>query len=311
MAGRKIGAIDLGSNSLRLLLAFADGRQLLPLRSELVETRLGQKLQPGRPLYPPARARTLAALVRLFQLMEQEGVEAGEVVATSAVREAADGSAFLQETAALSPYPVRLLTAGEEAYYGFRGALHGTGTAVGAEKILVLDFGGRSSEFSWQQGENFCYCSLPFGAVGLNEAFSAGPGQGAKAAALLRQHIKELLERQEALMAAVPFRELVGLGGTVTTLAMLAHGLQRFETGCVHGLSLSSPVLRNLAELLRNCTPAERARLLPFAPQRADIIVAGAAALLVLLEQLNKDGLIVSENGLLHGLLLEFMNIYS
>jgi exopolyphosphatase / guanosine-5'-triphosphate,3'-diphosphate pyrophosphatase len=125
-AETKVGAIDLGSNSLRLLLALVHKKGLEPLYGELRETRLGEKLHCGGSLYPPARVRTLAALSDLLGIMMQERVERGLVVATSAVREAGDGALFLGAVSKISPYPVRLLSGREEAYYSFRGACDNT-----------------------------------------------------------------------------------------------------------------------------------------------------------------------------------------
>ncbi|MEW5919896.1 MAG: hypothetical protein AB1796_02880 [Bacillota bacterium] len=303
MIARKIGAIDLGSNSLRLLIALVEGQNLLYLRSELRETRLGEKLLPGGPLYPPARERTLAALSALLCIMKQEQVSEGEVVATSAVREAGDGTAFLSEAAGISPYPVRLLTEREEAYYGFKGAIKGTVTAASAENFLVLDFGGRSSEFSWQEQGVFRYCSLPLGAVSLTEAFYPGSRRTLEQLNSLQENVKRLMNLQKDLSAAATHRDLVGLGGTVTTLAMLALGLECFVPGCVDDLRLPKKDIDDLERVLRCSSPAQRAHLLPFAPQRAHIIVAGAAALSTLLEYLEKEYIRVSEQGLLHGLL--------
>ncbi len=304
---RKVGAIDLGSNSLRLLVALVHGKKLQPLRGELRETRLGEKLHCGGPLYPPARKRTLTALSALLEIMVEEQVEKGVVAATSAVREAVDGALYLREIGKISPYPVRLLSGREEAYYSFKGAADRTVGASGAEALLVLDLGGRSSEFAWQERENFNYHSFSFGAVSLSETFFLPDSpQTAKEFQALQMYVRQALHLEKSLAVVAESRELVGLGGTVTTLAALAQALNSFESGCVHGYRLLKEEIDAIAQKLRCSTPAQRARLLPFAPQRADIITAGAAALSALLQSLKKNSLYVSEQGLLHGILREF-----
>ena len=302
---RKVGAIDLGSNSLRLMVAEVNKNGLKPLRSALRETRLGERLHSGGTLYPPAKLRTLEALSVLLQIMVEEQVERGTVVATSAVREAVDGSGFLMNMAKISPYPVRLLSAREEAYYGFSGAMESTIGLNNEGAFLVLDLGGRSCEFSWKDNGTFHFYSFTFGAVSLKETFFTTVSPTAKEHDALQVHVGHSLHLEKTLADAASSRELLGLGGTVTTLAALAKELKSFESGCVHGYRLKKDQIDVMGQKLRCSPPAQRARLLPFAPQRADIITAGAVALSALLEGLGKDTLHVSEQGLLHGVLLE------
>ena len=304
-AEAKVGAIDLGSNSLRLLLSLVHAEGLEPLCDELRETRLGEKLHCGGSLYPPARVRTLAALSDLLGIMVKERVERGLVVATSAVREAGDGALFLQEVAKISPYPVRLLSGREEAYYSFRGACDSTVGANRGEDLLVLDCGGRSSEFAWQERGVVHFCSFSFGAVSLKEAFTPNPRQAVAELEALRRHVLQELQLEKTIAVAAQSREVVGVGGTVTTLAALAQELNSFGNGCVHGFRLLKEEIDVIAQKFSCCTPAERGRLLPFAPRRADIITAGATALSAVLQFLSKDSLHVSEQGLLHGVLRE------
>lgn len=302
---RKVGAIDLGSNSLRMLAALVSDKELKPLRGELRETRLGEKLYYAGTLYPPARMRTLAALAELLEIMMEEEVEKGIVVATSAVREAADGATFLREMEIISPYPVRLLSGREEARYGFRGAV-GSEAWMSSDNVLVLDLGGRSTEFSWETEGVFHFCSFTFGAVSLSETFSPlNSGQKSKIFQPLQIHVREALNKEKALAVAAASRQLIGLGGTVTTLAALANGVKKFESGCVHGYRLSNEAIGNLAQKLSESTPAERVKLLSFAPKRGDIITAGAVAISTIMKCLGIEVMQVSEHGLLHGALRE------
>jgi exopolyphosphatase / guanosine-5'-triphosphate,3'-diphosphate pyrophosphatase len=147
--------------------------------------------------------------------------------------------------------------------------------------------------------------SFSFGAVSLQEAFTPNPRQTKAELEALRRHVRQVLQLEKTLAVAAQSRQLVGLGGTVTTLAALAQELNSFANGCVHGFNLLKEEIDVIAQKLSCCTPAERARLLPFAPRRADIITAGAAALSAILQFLSKDSLHVSEQGLLHGILRE------
>ncbi len=315
----RISALDLGSNSLRLLVAEVEGRRILPLRRELRETRLGQGLQQGGPLHPLARERTLQALDELASIAATEQVARGLLVATSAVRDAVDGGAFLEEAARRYPFPARLLTPREEALLGFQGALG----ALQLQHALVVDLGGRSTEISWrgkQAGgrdaegaeenvEEFFFCSLPLGAVRGTEAFWVGPGPGRLHKAWLTRQVHRLLEEERAGSAVPPSGspgdalELVGLGGTVTTLAALDLGLTAYLPERVHGYQLTRTAAARWLQQLEHLTLEEIQTLLPFAPRRADIFPAGVATWLAVMDFFRRERCTISEEGLLWGVL--------
>ncbi|MDO9536065.1 MAG: hypothetical protein Q7J85_12230 [Bacillota bacterium] len=293
---KKVGVIDLGSNSIRLIVAGVYDQRVTTLQSELIETRLGEKLRPGGNLFPAARQRTLEALICLFERMKEEDVKDGLIVATSAVREARDGGSFLDAVRKHSFLPVRLLTPEEEAHYGFLGAreaLRNNGFLD--EDLIVLDLGGRSSELSWEKRGHFSYKSFSFGAVSLQEQFL---GEGETADLLKARIISELGDASFLYK-----KELVGLGGTVTTLAALALKLEHYEPGPVHGYLLHKEEIKKWEEIFAGSSPKERRKLLPFAPQRADIIIAGTSALLAIMEYIKKESLTVSEGGLIWGVI--------
>ncbi len=305
----KVGVIDLGSNSLRLLICRVDrGEGITPLRHELVETRLAEGLQPGGQLCDGARQRTLQGLGRLLDVLRDLEVQKGVVAATSAVREASDGRDFLREAAAISPYPVQSLEAGDEAYYGFVGALQALKTAGiesgGRERVCTCDLGGRSTEFSWEEAGAFQWASLPAGAVGLQEKFLVpSPREGLeKLKGFVRREMDNKMGGDVSVLAQ---KDFVGLGGTVTTLAALVQGLKEYRPEQVHGFSLSKEEVSRWQHTLFSSSLEERRRLLSFAPQRADIIQAGTAALLAIMEYLNQQKMRVSCEGLLFGLAAE------
>lgn len=310
----KACVIDLGSNSLRLLIyrLNRDGSPV-PLFRKLVETRLGEGLKPGTGLGGLPRQRTLDGFINLITTAKENRVKKGMVVATSAVREAADGQDFLKELSVHSPFPVRLLEEEDEAYFGFLGALkalESTGIHVkDSKEILTCDLGGRSTELSWETEGVFHWVSLPVGAVGLQERYLENFSE--ENLLKLCQFVQE--EGRKRLRGALPAlteKRLVGLGGTVTTLAALVQGLKEYRPECCHGFFLSREEIFRWKEYLRSSSLDERLRLLPFAPQRADIIQAGSAILWAIMELLMQEKMIVSEEGLLYGAAaaLEFLH---
>lgn len=339
---KKVGVIDVGSNSLRLLIARSLEDKLRVIRRELVETRLGEGLSPGKELHPLARKRTLEAFSDFQKILLAERVEDALVVSTSAVREARDGDSFLTEMAKSSPFPVQLLSPEEEAYWSFKGALQGlkmfflaAGSGEGKagavsrraafskievdplnmEQWIVLDLGGRSTELAWLEKEKFMYQSFPFGAVRLHEKFNASLSNftrraaedSREAPAQIKVQVKEYLkEMMSCVNTFRPFwqeRELVAVGGTVTTLAAVAQQLQVYSPEAVHGYVLGKVEVERWEKIFYSSSLAEKRALLPFAPLRADIIAAGTSSLVAVMDFLGKEQLLVSEEGLLLGLL--------
>ncbi|NLX91994.1 MAG: hypothetical protein GXZ07_10525 [Firmicutes bacterium] len=236
--------------------------------------------------------------------MKAKKVDKGVIAATSAVREAADGAQLLDDIAAFSPFPVRLLSGEEEAEYGFRGAM-GAGLESREEDVLVLDLGGRSTELSWRETNIFRGLSLPFGAVNMRDRFLADlNGENTQR---VKEYISGLLNESSGLMPGKKRKLLVGLGGTVTTLAALSLKLNRYDPGKVHGCRLLREEIKNWEQTFLHTSWQERVEMLPFSPQRADIIPAGTSALLSVMEYLGYDSIVVSEGGLLLGIIEELI----
>lgn len=302
---KTVGAIDLGSNSLRLLVTRSNKGSIRTLYRELRETRLGEGLIPGEKLNSKARERTLQALSSLLRIMKAKRVDEGVIAATSAVREAADGAQLLDDIAAFSPFPVRLLSGEDEAVYGFRGAVRAMGPRLESneEDVLVLDLGGRSTELSWREKNIFSSCSLPFGAVNMRDRFLVVlNGENTQK---VKEYIFSLLNERSGLMPGKKRRILVGLGGTVTTLAALSLKLRRYVPGQVHCYQLSREEIKKWEQTFLYSSSRERVQMLPFSPKRADIIPAGTSALLSVMEYLGYGSIVVSEGGLLLGIILE------
>ena len=302
MKERTVGAIDLGSNSLRLLMARAEKGVIRLLGSELRETRLGEGLITGGKFFHPARERTLKALTSLLEIMKKQ-VDNGVIVATSAVREAADGKQLLDDIAAFSPFPVRLLSGEDEAFYGFRGAVGAMGSDEDEEDVLVLDLGGRSTELSWQEKGVCRGCSLPFGAVNLTSSFLFSLSE--ENIQRVKEFVYELLDKQSGLLPGKKRRKLLGLGGTVTTLAALSLNLRQYNPEQVHRYCLSRAEVKKWGQFFLHSSRQKIIQMLPFSARRADIIPAGTSALFSVMEYLGYDSISVSEGGLLLGILLE------
>lgn len=275
-------SIDIGSNSVRLLVAEVAGGVVRPLVRQLCTTRLGQ----GRvgELPDDAIQRTLEALSYFRSLLAvYPGVEP-VVVATSAVREAQNAASFLAQVKRVTGWRVKVLAGTEEAALSYRGAT----AALGYQDAVVVDIGGGSTEIAFPANGRLELISLPVGAVRMLEA----------------GEINDVLEP-----ALTPVREnglpLVGVGGTLTSLAAMHHRLAVYDPETVHGTVLTLGEIQCWEEKLGRLPVEERQQLPGLQPQRADIIVAGTAIARATVACCHREEITVSEADLLWALLEE------
>jgi exopolyphosphatase/guanosine-5'-triphosphate,3'-diphosphate pyrophosphatase len=272
----RVAAVDLGTNSTRLLVADANGT-LEEVVRRLEITRLGEGVDERRKLLPVAIARVRNVLVDYRREAEALGAERVLCIATSAVRDAENGEAFLGEIEWSYGFTTRLLSGEEEAEMTLRG--------VGSVEpgTLVVDIGGGSTEV--QVVGDGVRASLDAGCVRLTERF----GEDVAAA---RAHMRGLLPAARPTSA-------VGVAGTVTTLAALDLGLEEYDPGRIHGHVLSRRAVEELTARLAALSVDERARVME--PGRAPVIVAGAAILSEVLTFYGLDAIRASERDILHG----------
>lgn len=296
----RAAAMDLGSNTLRLLVADVGGSRWAAVGRGLATPRLGRGLQPGGNLDPQAReaarreARALAAMAR------DMGATRVTLAATQACRLAADGPALVAELARdLSLNRARVLSGQEEARLSRLGTLSRlTGPVT---RALLADVGGGSSEVV-DLGDEFAPpLSLPLGCVGLGEAFlRADPPAPAELAALA-----QAVDRALAPLAGRPCRRLVASAGTAATLGSLVLGLTDYRPEAVNNLEVTAARLREEMDRLAGLPLADRRGLKGLEAARADIIIPGLAILRGLLKVLDLDRLTVMDAGLLEGILLD------
>ncbi|MBC7106147.1 MAG: Ppx/GppA family phosphatase [Firmicutes bacterium] len=285
----RVGVIDVGTNSVRLLVADVNGRRVATVRRALAITRLGEGIG-DRMLRPAAISRTLKTLAEFRELAAGAGAEKLIVVGTSAVREAENRREFVEAVREGLGLEVRVLSGYEEARLGFLGAV--TGLPLDPAGVAVVDVGGGSTEVAWLQEGTFRSRSLPLGAVRMTE----GGWNEDAARSLLAPVLEELRGAGE--------RRLVGVGGTVTTLAAVAQRLEPYDPERVHGYPLEIGVVAGLLERLAGMDQESRRRVPGLQPERADIIVAGTRIVLLVMAGLGAGVLTVSEHDLLHGVAL-------
>ena len=273
----RVAAVDLGTNTTRLVVAEVEKESVRELHRETRITRLGEGVDRRRRLLPAPIARVRNALSDYRRTAESLGAERTLLVATSAVRDAENGEAFLGEIEWGYGFATRLLSGDEEALLTRRGV--GT-TEPGT---LILDVGGGSTELILDE----LHTSLDAGSVRFTERYGEDVGR--------------CVAETHALLPALEPRGAVGVAATVTTLAALDLGLDRYDRRRVHGHRLTLDAARAQLERLASLPLEQRREVPALEPERAPVIVAGAAIVVAVLERYGLEALTASERDILDG----------
>ena len=279
----RVAAIDLGTNSTRLLVADVKEGEIQELARDLQITGLGEGVDERRRLLPLPITRVRNVLTRFRRRIEELGVERTLAVGTSAVRDAENGEAFLGEVKWSYGFETRMLSGEEEARLTFLGATLGRDDAG----VLVVDLGGGSTELVTAKDA----ISTDLGSVRLTERF----GEDASASAdFVREHLPQLAPERA-----------IGVAGTITQLSALDLELEEYDPERVEGHRLSLTSVERLRDQLAGMSVEERAALPGFVPGRAPFIVTGATIVAEVLRGYGLDELEVSERDLLHAVALK------
>jgi exopolyphosphatase / guanosine-5'-triphosphate,3'-diphosphate pyrophosphatase len=305
----RLATIDLGTNTVRLLVADLEpgARNWRVVEADQQVTRLGEGLATTGRLGDVAAARTAAVVANYVTRARHAGAARIAVVATSAVREAANGRQFADGLERTTGERVAIVGGDEEAALTLAGVVEGLGGASALPgTTLVFDIGGGSTEYIVARGRApLAAVSLRLGVVDLAERYPfPGPVDGPRYR-LMYGEVLDRLRRElpEALRLARADR-LVGSAGTVTTLGALDLGLTVYDPARIQGHVLARGSVERLLARLAGLTVAERGRLPCLEPGRADLLVPGVAIVLATLELIGLDRLVVSDWGLREGILL-------
>jgi exopolyphosphatase/guanosine-5'-triphosphate,3'-diphosphate pyrophosphatase len=297
----RVAAVDLGTNSTRLLVADVGDGSLKEVARVTKITRLGEGVDERKRLLPVPIARVRNVLTDFRREAEQLGAARTLAVATSAVRDAENGEAFLGEIEWSYGFTTRLLTGDQEAQLTFRGVSLGRDVAA---DTLVIDIGGGSTELvvGGPDGLRF-HDSLDLGCVRLTERFlHSDPPTGEELDACA-EAVRALLAQR--VPGEVRPETAIGVAGTITSLAALDLQLAEYDAEQVHGHRLSRKGVHAQLNRLASVPLAERREIPALDPDRAPVIVAGAVILREALDHFGLDGLEVSEHDILDGAALE------
>jgi len=304
-----LAVIDVGTNTVRLLVAESDGRGgYLPLFASQEITRLGQGLLPDRELRPEPTQRTIHVLRQFREEAEARGAIRTLAVGTSALREATNRTAFLSRAREQAGLEISVISGEEEARLTLLGVRAGLSRAPA--RLVMMDIGGGSTELLLADGARILtMVSTGLGVVKLTERFlRTDPPTQVELAAMGEAAVLRLTRvRTETFRDISPQDVFVGTAGTVTTLAAIDLRLAPYDPDRVTGHELTRARVASLTRELALLPLADRRQVRGLEPARADVIVAGAVICLAAMDALGFSRLTVSDGGLREGILIDLI----
>ncbi len=291
----RVAVIDLGTFSAILLIAESKHGRIRPLHEERHTVDLEYGV--GRSIASRGIQRAVRVLRRFNRKLDQFQIDGGLIVATAAIRHARNRLSVVKQLRAECQLPLQILSAKREAGFSAAGALIGL-PHVGRSS-LIIDIGGGSSEFiNLQTG---LFRGLPIGAAWATKAWSReAPRERAHRDLHYLAASEHAVHRLDSTSLG-KFSTVVGIGGTITTLAAVKHRMQRFDVGKVHGTTLSRAWIDRFASELAGMSQKAIGSLVPFDPTRARVLLAGTYLWSGVLNRLNADRVTVSARGLRWG----------
>ena len=289
--------IDIGTNSVRLLLAEKDEKEEWKiLKKDLRSTRLGEGMTDKAYIGKGPQERTLKAIEEFAAAARLEGADEIFAYGTSIMRDAANGPAFSDEVTSAVGIPVRILSGKEEAYYSYIGAAGTSGVVTS-----VVDIGGGSTEICMGLGTDIgMRHSFRLGCVRCSKQFDTTTPRGV---AELKKHCFDLFRHTELMQSVKNVKRWIGVGGTVTSMAAMLQELEVYDSAKVQDFVIHQDDVNRMLKKLCAMSYDDKCHLTGLMPERADIIVAGVAILDALMEYFALPEIIVSDRDLSEGLL--------
>jgi len=303
----RVAAIDCGTNSIRLLIADRgpDG-ELRDLVRTMRIVRLGEGVDRTGAFQEAALERTFDACAEYRKMIDDADVSITRFIATSASRDVRNRDAFVAGVVERLGVQPEVISGTEEARLSFLGALSAVAPEVPGP-FLVVDIGGGSTEFVLGTSEPEQSKSVDIGCVRMTERHMSADPPTPEQVAAVRTDVRAALLKVRQTVDLGRARTLIGLAGTVTTVAAMAMDLATYDPEILHGATISSSDVDAIAERLIAMPRAERAALGFMHPGRVDVIAGGALILAEICREVHASQVLVSEHDILDGIALELM----
>lgn len=303
---KKIAAIDIGTNSMRLLLCEYDRRHFGHKEKHLIVTRLGQGLSGSGVISQEAIDRNIKALKIFKEKADQFGAQEIIAIATSAVRDAENRKEFLEKAKQYTGIDINVITGETEAVLGITGVTSDLSAEV--ENILVIDIGGGSTELVLGNANGIRYAtSINAGTVRMTEKFINSHPMAKNEIEKLNNNLKQLFEEPIRQLKSMAIKKTIAIGGTATTMAAIYHSLCIYDPTIVHNTVIAFDYLQDLLEELKNMSLEQRYDVKGLQKERADVIPAGMIIMLHIMKNLGITDFTASENDNLEGAVIKLI----
>ena len=296
----RVGVIDCGTNSIRLLIADIDGNNFREVTRQMQVVRLGQGVDETNQFHPDALERTLAAVDLYAAELARRGVEKIRFCATSATRDATNRNIFIEGVKERLGIEPEVISGDEEARLSFAGATREFNRADGP--FLVVDIGGGSTEFVLGSDSVDTAISVNIGCVRMTERHFHNDPPTADEIALARRDIQNAIDIAYASVDIKSAKTLVCVAGTATTVAAAALDLLEYDRYAIHLSRIQADQVHDVSKKLSSMTRDERAALGFMHPGRVDVITAGSLVLSEIVKATGAKEFVASENDILDGM---------
>ncbi len=301
----KIGTIDIGTNSMRLLIADYNDNKIENRKKFINTTRIGQGVDKEGCITKEALERNLKSLKEFSDKCKEEKCDKVYCMGTSALRDSKNGQEFVNEAKKLTDIDVKIICGEEESNLGFMGVLEGT-EGDKKEDILVIDIGGGSTEFIVGNEEGIKFCkSENVGALRMTEKFITTDPINDEEFNDMTSFVEDTISSTIDTIKTMNISKLIGIGGAITSLSAMNQQLEVYSMEKVHNSVVTKKDLEKILQNLKIMTLSDKKTLKGLQPKRADIITAGVKILHIVMEKLEIEKIMISEYDNLEGLMCQ------
>ncbi len=301
---KSYGVIDIGTNSIRLLIAKTNKNKIIETNKYLEMTRLGKGVDKTKRISDESIDNTIKALKKFKAIACGEGIRSLKAIATSAVRDAVNREYFIAKAKKEVDIDIEVISGEREAKLGFLGVVNGIEDNVG--EILVLDIGGGSTEFIVGNSNEIKYMkSVDVGAVRMTDKHINSDPVTHREFIEMDKDIKAIIKNVIGVVKNYNIEKVVGIGGTITTLGAVDQSLEKYDRNKIHNYILNQHNIQVMINNFKSIDNKERQRIKGLQPKRADIILAGSVILDNILKDLTQDNITISEYDNLEGYVFE------
>ena len=301
----KIGTIDIGTNSMRLLIADYKNNKIENRKKYINITRIGQGVDDKGYITEEALERNLNALKEFADKCIEEKCEKVYCMGTSALRDSKNGQDFVDRAKELTNIDVKIICGEEESNLGFMGVLEGAGGDK-SNYILVLDIGGGSTEFIVGNEDGIKFCkSENVGALRMTEKFITTDPISDEEFNKMSDFIEKTISSTLDKIKGMHVSKLVGIGGAITSLSAMNQQLEVYSMEKVHNSVVTKKDLEKILQNLKKMTLSDKKTIKGLQPKRADIITSGVKILHIVMEKLEIEKIMISEYDNLEGLICQ------